>query len=383
MNKLFLAGICIATFSIGALWYAFHSQIITISFPAYAEYVAVPTNKKTIVLWWYTQTGKTQEKTDIIWQDDTVKNIITSISTWIGYLQEEEVLDKRIRLETAALSATGREAYISLSHTLFNPELSIIKKWHLLEGLFLTLKPLFPDLQNVRLFVNGKPLHDEHIDCSKGLPILPFLQTYKTTSQPIPTQKKVSTIIINPSGDKQRTGRIITREFERKFTRLMAQRIQEILHRTGAFKVFITHEIGQIEDHEQSASLANRLSADLYIYLNCFEGKELLPEIGFYFSVYNPTTDFWQKKNTHLTLLPIDKAHIKNIVQSFTLCFLLESYFKESMQQYIFVNQTYGLPLTQLVGIHTPSCIIECGLQTTEQAEQFAHTIAHSCIALL
>ena len=59
---------------------------------------------------------------------------------------------------------------------------------------------------------------------------------------------------MHPAGDKNKTGRVIAREFERKLTRQLAEEIKQHVESSGQFTVVITHDIGQQIEQEESAS---------------------------------------------------------------------------------------------------------------------------------
>ncbi len=361
----------------------FHAQIIIVSFPAFAEYSFQPINKKNITLFWYNDHQKNEENADIIWTDQTHKNISAVVSAWLSLMQEEQRIEKRVKLETVAVTPAGTEAFLTFSHTLFNHDYAIIKKWQVLEGLFLTLNSLFSELVLLGILVNDKPLFDEHIDCSSSLPVSSFLQSYSMVPTQLTHPSKPLTLVIHPYGDKNKTGRVIAREFERKMNRQLAVQIQEILESTGYCKVFITHGIGVLDDHEENATLANRLSADLYLDLNCFESKKIAPEIQGYFAVYNPVTDFWKKKYEAISLAPIGQAYLKNHGVSLQHTMAFFNNLNKQAGQKIFIHGPYGLPLRPLIGIETPSMLIECGIQKPEQISEIAEFIAQALLQSL
>lgn len=382
MKKLLLL-LAALTFFCGLVWYMFHTQIIIFSFPAFAEYSFQPVDKKKITLFWYNDHQKNEENADIIWTDQTNKNIAAVVSAWLSLMQEEQRIEKNVKLETVALTPARTEAFLSFSHTLFNRDYAIIKKWQILEGLFLTLNTLFPELSLAGLLVNDKPLFDEHIDCSASLPVASFLQAYSVAPTQTTHRSKPLILVIHPYGDKNKTGRVIAREFERKLTRQLALHIQEILETTGYCKVFVTHGIGALEDHEENATLANRLTADLYLDLNCFESKKIAPEIQGYFAAYNPVTDFWKKKYESVSLPTIGHAYLKNNGVSLQRTMALFNILNQQAGQKIFMHPPCGLPLRPLIGIETPSMIIECGIQKPEQISEIADLIAQALLQSL
>jgi hypothetical protein len=377
MKKLIIP-LALATFFAGALWYAFHSQIIIFSFPALAEYSFQQAQEKTISLYWFKDHQKITEKNDIIWPSSMPENITAVISAWLALAQEENLIDRRVKLQHVSLTANKNELFVSFSHTLFGHHLSIIKKWESIEGLLLTLKPLFPEMCWIRFLVQDAPLNDDHIDFSASLPVAPFLSIFNPVGSTAVHNQGVSAIVIHPFGDKTVTGKIIAQEFERKIMRQMAVKIKEMLESTGKFRVYITHEIGQPSDREQNATFANRLAADLYIDLVGFESKKVVSEIQCFFPLYDPATDFWAKKRDTLSLTPIHKAFLKNCNRSLTACSQFSKNLKQCSEQRMIINPYFGLPLRRWVGIEVPSMVIECGMQKPEQVTQIACVIAQA-----
>ena len=363
--------------ALGACWYAVHTQIIIISMPAHAEYFFQRATKKNIMLFWNGE----QERTDCIWAESTQQNIATITAAWLAYAQDDGHLDKHIALEMITLTPAGNEAFISFSRSLFESRWSTRYRWQVLESLVATLRPLFPDLKLMRLLVRKQTWHDDHIDVTASLPVASCsTQDTQSEARLWPTRKHAYTVVLRPAGDKNNTGRVIAREFERMLTRELAQRIKGPLEDTHRFNVIITHDIGHSIDQEEAASLANRVHADAYIHLNCFESTQMLPEIICAFPLYNPATDFWTKKRDSLSLKPIDKAYLHALTYSAGLCTALVDTLKQDYARRIFVSGPYGLPLTPLIGIQTPSCVIECGVQKPEQIEELARAIAQALL---
>lgn len=376
--KFFLLFFSILTFIIGAIWYALQTEIIIFSIPAFAEYAFQQTDKKTLLLFWRTEKEIIKESSECIWTKSASQNIKTVISSWLCSMQNEGLLDKRIKLETVALTPSCSEAFVSFSHTLFEAHMNSIKKWYVIESLFDTIRPLFKELKALRFLIHSQPLYDEHIDFSMSLPVTEFLLDYQTDIKNCLKNKQHYNIVIHPAGDKIKTGRVIVRDFERKLTRQVAEEIKGSLEKSGPFTVVITHDIGQQIQQEESASCANRLSADAYIHLNCFESKKILPEIICYFSLYNPATDFWHKKRDLLSFQPIDKAYLNNLNASLALCTTITENLKFLCEHRYIIHKPYGLPLTPLVGVQRTSCVIECGLQKPEQITEIAQVITQA-----
>lgn len=360
----------------GMIWYAFHAQFLIFSYPALAEYVQALSEKKTITITWFSESQKVQEQTEIIWASDANAQVHAVVAAWLTYLQGERLIDQKIKLQTCALTAHDREVLVSFSHSIVSEHTSIIKKWFIIESLIATLKPLCKELTALRLLVHHEPLYDEHIDCSVSLPFETYIQQYQLKNA-LNNQKSTYTVLLHPCGDKKTTGRVIGREFERSLTRNLADSIKKLLDNRHDIQVMITHDIGTLAEHQQHAELANRLQADIYIDLRCYENSQMIPEVGIYFPLYNPSTDFWLKKTTPLSLVPIDKAYLKNILTSVSFAQQFTQTLKELYGRYVLVQNTYGLPLTPLIGIQAPSCVIECGIQKPEQIAELAQALSH------
>ncbi len=252
---------------------------------------------------------------------------------------------------------------------------SLAKKWTIIESLLLTLQKTFPELKALRLLEQNKPLVDRDIDCSASFILAPHMTAYPT---PREHRQPLRTIVIHPHGDKQTTGRVVARAFERTITRTLAQTLKESLESMGICRVYITHELGQTIDQEQAATYANRLNADLYLAITAFENKKAAPEIESFFALYDPATDFWQKKETALALLPITKTFLRNCTISYALGTELTKNLRAEADQQLFINPLYGLPLQELIGVNTPGLVIEVGIQQQEQIVHVAQVIAQA-----
>ena len=79
------------------------------------------------------------------------------------------------------------------------------------------------------------------------------------------------TIMIDPAGDAQHTGRIIEDVFERAVTLSIAKALETALHNTLNCTVILTRAPGEIVSPLQNANFSNRLLVDLFINLNCYQ----------------------------------------------------------------------------------------------------------------
>lgn len=107
-------------------------------------------------------------------QDKQIK-LRQLVKQWLAVLQEKQIIPAHIILESAVVSSTGADAYISFDRGVFTPQAAIIEKWMIIESLLRTLVTASLSLQTVQFFVHHKPMHDEQIEISHAIPVQAFL----------------------------------------------------------------------------------------------------------------------------------------------------------------------------------------------------------------
>lgn len=133
------------------------------------------TSKKQVNLFFWNRQSWKKETQELLWTEDTARNIQHLINAWLSLLDEEKLLKKKIGLETALLSPSGHEAYLSFDRNPLSKEQTIFEKWMIIEGLLKTLRENEVSLQRVQLLVHHKPLNDRHLDFSKPWPLGGFM----------------------------------------------------------------------------------------------------------------------------------------------------------------------------------------------------------------
>jgi hypothetical protein len=171
------------------------------------------------------------------------------------------------------------------------------------------------------------------------------------------------TLMLDPYGDAQHTGRIIDNTFERGITLQCSEYLKrEINQKFPDIRVIVSRVPGEIVEPLQNASFANKLQVNAYISF-CFYQTEKIPTpVHIYYYEKSPA-DAWQKpeqlawysaENIYLAHLPATK----NMVQ------IMHAIFGNNLYKSAFASHTpVGIPCIQLKGINAPSCIIEIGLQ--------------------
>lgn len=176
-NYSFLLLFCIPVI-MGILFFAFLQNWIIIRLPTTATHKQhAPTiTKKTVqLIFWHNNKWNT-EKTDLIWSEKKDHNLYYLINSWLSLLDEEEIMTKKVSLQTALLVSSGQEAYLSFDRNPLDKERSTFDKWMWIEGLLKTIRENNITIQKVRLLVHHQPLHDNHLDFSKPWPLIGFIK---------------------------------------------------------------------------------------------------------------------------------------------------------------------------------------------------------------
>jgi len=158
--------------------FAWFNELIIIRSPLHTYTYTPPVHaaKKQVNLHYWHQHAWHIETRDIIWKKDVGRNLTLLINNWLNVLDEEKVIEKKITVQTALLSPSGHEAYISFDRNPLHKEVSIFEKWMLLEGMLKTIRANQIPVQQVRLLVHHQLLHDTHLDFSKAWPVHGFEQ---------------------------------------------------------------------------------------------------------------------------------------------------------------------------------------------------------------
>ena len=126
-------------------------------------------------MYWHNGAWQTEHQ-ELIWGSNTEKNCLYLINTWLTLLDEEGIMEKRVTLQTALLSPSGQEIYLSFDRSPFQPEDSTFAKWMWIEGLLKTLRENEVKLTNVQILVHHQPINDQHLDFTNPWPLQGFAQ---------------------------------------------------------------------------------------------------------------------------------------------------------------------------------------------------------------
>jgi hypothetical protein len=133
--------------------------------------------KKTITIhYWHAGEWKTETE-NIIWSNDKTHNLKTVVTNWLNLLDEEQITEKKISLQTAILMPSEHDAYLSFDNNPLPQEKATIQKLMLIEGLLKTIRENEIPIQTIQLLVHHQPVQDYHLDFSNPWPICGFVET--------------------------------------------------------------------------------------------------------------------------------------------------------------------------------------------------------------
>jgi len=132
--------------------------------------------KKTVTLYFWQHEKWHSESVELVWSDNKAETIEHLVTNWLALLEENNITHKKITLQSALLSPSTLDAYLSFDRSPFAPQATTHEKLMLIEGLLKTLRSNNIKLQGVRFLVNHNPLNDNHLDFSKEWPIIGFLE---------------------------------------------------------------------------------------------------------------------------------------------------------------------------------------------------------------
>ncbi len=170
------------------------------------------------------------------------------------------------------------------------------------------------------------------------------------------------TIMLDPAGDAQHTGRLIQDTLERGISLQCVEQLKIALtERFNNVRVVITRLPGETIQILQNASFANRLGTDLYLSFHFYQEQEQPCHIILYHYLENKTDVWHQPKN--LTLYPINQAHLASLkrTKKFGLI-MLETFEDKQISKHFKTRGFFGIPFQPLLGIQAPAIAIEVGL---------------------
>jgi hypothetical protein len=179
MNTIKKITLLIICFIIGTLYFAFNQGWIVIrsfSITAQADQAtnALRATKKQMNLVFWNNNKWNKESVEIITTSDTAQTVQYLLNSWLTLLDEENVMAKKVTLQSALMSAHG-QLYISFDRNPFDENSPTHDKWMWVEGLLTTIRENEPSVHKIHFLVHHHPMEDTHLDFSNPWPITGFL----------------------------------------------------------------------------------------------------------------------------------------------------------------------------------------------------------------
>ncbi len=155
------------------LFFCTYQEWLIISWhkPYHHNETALSTSKKNIILGREENNEWVQESVQTLWSNNQEENLKTLTATWLSWLEDEQVLSKKIMVESVLLSPSGYEAYVSFDQSPFENHWSIYRKDSFISALLKNYKKNGCTASSVYFLVHHKPLNDPHLDFNEPWPL--------------------------------------------------------------------------------------------------------------------------------------------------------------------------------------------------------------------
>lgn len=184
--------------------------------------------------------------------------------------------------------------------------------------------------------------------------------------------KKPFSIVLEASGDAINPGRTIFNNFENSICFTLAQQIKQILDANYIpARIYLNRTPTEIITPLQNAQFSNKLAADLYISIHCYQCNHPQARIHLYqFSYHDPIII---KKNS-LGFYRADQIYLLNETQTTQWIHEFKKIISE--QSEIEIHGVYALPFKPLLGIEASAFGIEIGIPHNANMNQIAYIIS-------
>lgn len=382
--------------SSGALIFAFYNDWIIFNVPFFYTSQVVLMNvgsvsKKKVPFWYWVAPTLKRDDQEVLWSSDSAEAMQSVTARWLTLLSEEALVHKKVSLQMAAKGVHDSEFFLSFDRSFLSKTASTFDKLMLLESLLKTWRETAIPLHNIRFFIHHQQFFDMHLDFSRPWPVDGFVVSAGsgeqiTSAMPkyFDAQDKKITIMLDPAGDAQYTGRAIDTTFERGLTLQWAQELKyELERRMPLVRVLLTRVPGEVVEPLQNAAFANRLGVDLYVHLSFYQEHEEVSRLFLYYVMYNSITDLWSQKQDELNFELYNLAYKKYFLTSREYVAQLAKSLKAFERTAFFaVQQPFGIPYKPLVGIQIPACGVECGIKKVDDWHKYIEPITQAIMQL-
>ncbi len=194
-------------------------------------------------------------------------------------------------------------------------------------------------------------------------------------------------LFIEPTTDSCSGARTIDDKFERTITWQIAKSIAASLEETvPQWQVIVPKKIGYQNKLHSRVSYVNQLGVNFFIHLHCCKTATSQEYVSLYHYCRNPFADAIPLRTT-LSFVPFQDIHRRFFnLTTRSVNFLhhqLHTLKKTNLSAQILIPTPVGLPLKNLCGINAPACMIEVGLNNSEEWEKYATILSLIIKALL
>ena len=164
---------------IGFLYFSWLEEWIIIRHPWWETYEQTINNaytkhKVTISIWHNNQW--LQEQNETIWSEsDEGENTKLLTQATLTFLFEEEIIKKKVYVDAVLNTVDKTELIIIFDRNPFSKQMSIRRKYYIIESILKTLRENGIKTQKIRFLVNHQPLVDRHLDFLISWPLEGFL----------------------------------------------------------------------------------------------------------------------------------------------------------------------------------------------------------------
>src|ERR1700733_12481416 len=130
MNKFYYIILSIFFLILGMTFFGIQNDFIIFRWPTKTSLIQVDTNlstKKSIKLFYWNNSKWMNESIDILISGSTQEDVQRIINSWLNLLDEEKIIEKT-SLQTALISKSSNELFLSFDRNLINEEISTYEK---------------------------------------------------------------------------------------------------------------------------------------------------------------------------------------------------------------------------------------------------------------
>lgn len=189
-------------------------------------------------------------------------------------------------------------------------------------------------------------------------------------------------IMLDPAGDAQHTGRQIDDSLERGITLQYAEALKKLMEELYPnIRVILTRFPGETIHPLQNANFANRLDIDCYVSISFYQDLQTKPHLYIY--RFSHGDDFVTQLPA-LSFCPFDQAHQINSARTKTWCTTITQILNRDEHKQLFeCLGVMELPFKPLIGIKAPAFALEAGLKDKNDWNRYLKPVALALGALI